>query len=72
MIAQPAMNAAVIIIDLIWLLPLAMASALRPEHGMAITAVALLPLAGASVLSGAGRGNVIRSPSASGATAHGE
>ena len=51
--------AAVIIIDVTWLLPLAVASAVRPEYGMAIAAIALLPIAGAGVLLGAGRGNTI-------------
>lgn len=48
-------TAAVIIINVAWLLPLAVASVLRPEYGMAITVVALLPICGLAVLLGAGR-----------------
>lgn len=47
-------TAAVIMINVAWLLPLAIASALRPDYAIAIMVLALAPIAGLAVFLGAG------------------
>lgn len=47
-------TATVIIINGVWLLPLGVASALRPEYAMATTVIALFPIGGLAVVLGAG------------------